>query len=180
MFVTFIILIIISHFLKLDCYRDTRAYILDPCIREFFLFIFVSFLKFVKKILSKSVFYVSISYVFPFLFALNCKLKILEPWLFNFTMKYYPTLINQHLIAISTTNDKSLAFEFGWSHIFMRVFFDVESRSGGRRDRTQQCRVSSVHGPGRILDPICIPVEFLLSAFELASKTLSKERRRKK
>ena len=56
---------------------------------------------------------------------------------------------------------------------FVRVFFDVE-RS---RDRTQ-CRVSSVHGPGRILDPICIPVEFLLSAFELASKTLSKEQRK--
>jgi hypothetical protein len=29
--------------------------------------------------------------------------------------------------------------------------------------------MSSLHGPGRILDPICIPVEFLLSAFELAS-----------
>ena len=33
MFVTFII--ILSHFLKFDRYRDTRAYILDPCIREF-------------------------------------------------------------------------------------------------------------------------------------------------
>ena len=32
MFVTFII--ILSHFLKFDHYRDTRAYILDPCIRE--------------------------------------------------------------------------------------------------------------------------------------------------
>ena len=35
MFVTFIIDIFVWHFLKFDCYRDTRAYILDPCIREF-------------------------------------------------------------------------------------------------------------------------------------------------
>ena len=132
-----------------------------------------------KRSFQNQSFYVSFIHVFPFLFALNCKLKMLDCSILLLNI-YYPTLTNQHLFAISTRNDKSLAFEFGWSHIFMRVFFDVESRSGGRRDRTQQCRVSSVHGPGRILDPICIPVEFLLSAFELASKTLSKERRRKK
>ena len=28
-------IVITSHFLKLDRYRDTHAYILDPCIQEF-------------------------------------------------------------------------------------------------------------------------------------------------
>ena len=40
MFVTFIIIITlfcqIINIFKFELYRDTRAYILDPCIREFF------------------------------------------------------------------------------------------------------------------------------------------------
>ena len=35
MFVTFIIIIVISHFLKFDCYRDTCAYILDLASMNF-------------------------------------------------------------------------------------------------------------------------------------------------
>ena len=37
MFVTFITVIIIPFYQIMD-YRDTRAYILDPCIQEFYLF----------------------------------------------------------------------------------------------------------------------------------------------
>ena len=51
MYVTFIIiiiLIIISHFLKFDRYRDTRAYILDPCIQEFLSNFLSTYLQFLK------------------------------------------------------------------------------------------------------------------------------------
>ena len=39
MFVTFIIIIRLPFYQIMD-YRDTRAYILDPCIQEFFISIF--------------------------------------------------------------------------------------------------------------------------------------------
>ena len=47
-FIFIVIVIVISHFLKFVRYRDTRAYILDPCIQEFSLNILHDFLENMK------------------------------------------------------------------------------------------------------------------------------------
>ena len=82
MFVTFITIILFFrwHFLKLDPYRDTRAYILDPCIQEFY----CSFLKQLSSVFIKTILIAKVEW--------KCSKRKFFPLLSNFFFLRVPLM----------------------------------------------------------------------------------------